>query len=253
MYGENGITGRAAFVKIPFVREWGSWVVFASSALAAIAAASVSMGKVAGSGSATDLIMVLVGMFFLINAKNPLASSIRSGFRHSEHVLWLMIFSLSGALLLLPPVKSAMPFLAVCVVPVATYVVLLRAGKEHHIMAELNGFALLALSAPVVFFIMTGNISWRIYLTVLLFFWAGVFKVRVRIRKNRFYKTVMVLYCIFAVAAYAAADIPVIILLPLIENAVSSLWFREQKLRTTGNIELAKSVLFVLLVWRFWP
>jgi len=240
-------------MRVPLVKEWGSWVVFASSSFAAMAAASVSTGNAAGDGSATDLFMVLAGMFVLINAKNPLASSIRSGFRRPEHVIWLIFFSLAGALLLFPVMKTALPLLMVCAIPAVTYAILLWMGKEHHIMAELNGFALLSLAAPIVFFILTGDVSWRLYVVVLLFFWAGVFKVRVRIRKNSFYKTVMVAYCVLAVAVYAISGIPVIILLPLIENVVSSIRFREQKLRTTGNIELAKSVLFVFLVWRFWP
>ena len=240
-------------MKIPFVKEWGSWVVFASSSLAAAAAAYASGTSTAVSASSSGLFRALAGMFFLINAKNPLASCIRSRFGNAVQAGWLAAFSVLGIFLLFPVLKTAVPLLAVSMIPVATYSLMLWMGKEHHITAELNGFALLALSAPIVYFVLTSEISWRIYIAVLIFFWAGVFKVRVRIRKSRFYKTVMVIYCLSAAVIYYAAGLPVIIIAPLLENIVSSIRFREQRLQTTGYTELAKSVIFVILLWRFWP
>jgi hypothetical protein len=46
--------------------------------------------------------------------------------------------------------------------------------------------------------------------------------------------------------------VPVIVLLPLIENIWTVLMMREEKLKTTGYIELIKSVIFVILLSFNW-
>jgi len=130
---------------------------------------------------------------------------------------------------------------------VIIYILLLLAGKEHSLIAELIGFALLCISASVIYFLLTGDFSLRLYLMVSLFFSAGVFKVRVRIKRDINYRIMMILYCLMVFMIFMYLDIPTIILLPLLENLLTALWIREEKLSTTGQIELFKGVAFVFL------
>jgi hypothetical protein len=236
-------------MKIPFVREWGSWVVFIASVSAALIASSAAgpSGRVSGSTAFT-----IAGLTFLINSKNPLTSAIRSGWKKKGHAAWFLFFSISGiALMAHFLVRGIRPFSPFSLLAVS-YAALLLKGKEHSIIAELNGFALLTLTAPVVYFSVTGDLSLRLYAAVFLFFAAGVFKVRVRIRKTLKYRWIMALYCAGAALIYFLLNINLVILLPLIENILSVLFMREEKLRATGYTELTKGVLFLALLALFW-
>ena len=239
-------------MKIPFVKEWGSWAVFVTSWLAALVAGFLDRPLGTGRDFSTLTVLTILGLAFLINSKNPLASVIRSKGKKKEHVRWFLFFSISGLLLLLPflfdGVWKFLPFALLIV----SYAILLSLGKEHHIIAELNGFAMLTLSAPIVYFAVTGEMSLKLYAAVTIFFAAGVFKVRVRIKKSLFYRWVMVLYCTAACVVFYLLNIAVILLLPLIENIMTAIWMREEKLKTTGYTELVKGIVFIILIGLFW-
>ncbi|MDH4028824.1 MAG: hypothetical protein OEU95_08340, partial [Nitrospirota bacterium] len=200
-------------MKVPFVREWGSWVVFVSSWLAAIAAGSSSRHWQAGADIIPQTALTIIGLTLLVNSKNPLASAIRTKGRNREHLLWLLFFVLAGLAFLIPFIIAGMERFSVFSLLVLSYVVLLKSGKEHHLLAELNGFALLTLPAPVVYFMITGVLSLKLYAAVLVFFAAGVFKVKLRIKKSAAYRMVMALYCCAAVIIFYVLNIPVILLL----------------------------------------
>ncbi len=206
-----------------------------------------------------ETVLTIIGLAFLINSKNPLASFFRSSHGPEradagkrEHLLWSLFFTISGALLLLPFLIDGLPVFAVFSLLIFSYALLLYRGKEHHLATELNGFALLTLSAPIVYFAMTGEMSMRLYTAVLIFFAAGVFKVRVRTRKTMKYRQLMILYCAAAVILFLLMDIQVILLLPLVENVWTVLFMREEKLRATGYTELVKALIFVVLIAVFW-
>ena len=239
-------------MKVPFVKEWGSWVVFSASCLAAVITGLMTRLWQADMTLAIKSVLTISGMFLLINSKNPLASIVRTKGEKKEHIVWFVLFSAVGLLLLTPFLISGMKHFSIFSLLVLAYVVLLKVGKEHHILAELNGFALLTLSAPIVYFVVTGEVSLRLYAAVLMFFGAGVFKVKVRLRKTVYSRTVMVLYCILSVIVFGLLNINAIILLPMAENVISSVLMKEEKLRTTGNIELVKSIVFVVLMSLFW-
>lgn len=238
-------------MRIPIVKEWGSWVVFFSSCLAGLITGLKTRPWLNGREFVSVTVLTVLGMAFLINAKNPLASAIRTKGK-KEHVLWLLLFTLTGFVLLLPFLVEGVTAFLIFVILIASYSILLSFGKEHHLATELNGFALLTVAAPAVYFAVTGEMSWRLYLAVTAFFSAGVFKVRLRLRKTLLYRWIMILYSAAVSVVFYSLDIPVIILLPLIENILSAVWMREEKLRTTGNIELAKALLFIILLWLFW-
>ncbi len=48
------------------------------------------------------------------------------------------------------------------------------------------------------------------------------------------------------------AEISAVVLLPLLENLAASVSMREERLRTTGNIELVKGAVFTVLLTIFW-
>jgi len=238
-------------MKIPVVKEWGSWVVFFTSCLAGLITGLQTRPWLEGREFSTLTALTVLGMAFLINAKNPLASAIRSKGK-KEHVTWLLFFTLSGLVLFIPFLAEGAGRFLLFAALIVSYIILLSSGKEHHIATELNGFALLTVAAPAVYFAVTGEMSWKLYLAVTVFFSAGVFKVRLRLRKTPVSRWVMVLYCAAALTIFSLLNISVIILLPLVENIMTAIWLREEKLRTTGNIELAKSIAFLALTGLFW-
>jgi hypothetical protein len=196
--------------------------------------------------------LTITGMALLINSKNPLASVLRAKTDRVEHVRWFLLFSFSGLVLLIPFLIKGAHVFWFCAVPALSYAALLYKGREHNLITEYIGFALLTLSAPVVYFAVTGELSSDLYAAVLLFFGAGVFKVRVRIRKTLMYRWAMVFYCAAALVVYRLLDISVIILLPLLENVVSVIMMREERLRETGYTELIKGIAFIALIALFW-
>ncbi len=239
-------------MKIPIVKEWGSWAVFVSSCLAALMTGLLTSPWETRGNFATGTALTILGLAFFINSKNPLASILRTKGQMKEHLLWFLFFSAAGTALLIPFLIDGFKTFSIFSVLVLIYVILLYKGKEHNLFTELNGFALLTLSAPVVYFSVTGELSLKLYAAVLLFFGAGVFKVRVRIRKTLKYRWIMALYCAAAVIFYYLLNISVIILLPLIENIISVIFMREEKLRTTGYTELIKGIMFIILIGFFW-
>jgi hypothetical protein len=239
-------------MKIPVVKEWGSWAVFFSSSLAALVAGLLTRTCVTERDFPGITLSTVLGLTFLINSKNPLVSALRTGGSKREHVLWFLFFSLSGIVLLIPFLREGAGSFSVFSILVLSYGILLYKGKEHSLFTEFNGFALLTLAAPVIFFTVTGLLSLKLYAAVLIFFGAGVFKVRVRTRKTMKYRRLMALYCALAVILYSILNISVFILIPLIENLVSVIVMREEKLRTTGYTELVKAIMFIILVGFFW-
>jgi hypothetical protein len=177
---------------------------------------------------------------------------LRTGGKDREHLGWFLFFALAGSALLIPFLVD-WPFIVfVSFLLVLSYLVFVLRNKEHYLLAELNGFALLTLSAPIVYFVVTGDISWKLYAAVLIYFAAGVLKVRVKVKKTLPYRVLMVIYCLAAPPFYYCLEIPVVLLLPLLENIVSVILMREERLRTIGNIELIKGAVFLVLAGFFW-
>lgn len=239
-------------MKIPVVKEWGSWAVSGASCLAAVMTGLLKRSPETDQGFIFTTVLTILGLVMLINSKNPLAASLRSKGSKKEHIVWFLVFSITGLISLTPFLIDGIGKFAVFALLAFSYVILLANGKEHHILSELNGFALLTLSAPIVYFVITGEMSLKLYAVIFIYFAAGVFKVRVRIRKTLFFRWLMAIYCLAAIAIYYFLNVPVIILLPLIENIWTVLMMREEKLKTTGYIELTKSVVFVILLSLNW-
>jgi hypothetical protein len=240
-------------MKIPINKEHGSWAVFILSSAAGVTTGLLTRPWLQEREYALVTLLTLLGLALLINSKNPLSSAIRSKDGRGEHLCWFGLFAITGIIFLMPLLIEGFNALLVFSIIILSYVVLLFLGKEHALITEINGFGLLCLSGPIVYFVITGEMSLKLYFAVTVFFTAGVFKVRARLKKTAAYRWLMVLYCMFSfLVFYGALKIPVIVLLPLLENLISMAWLREEKLRTTGNIELIKGVLFTLLLGFYW-
>lgn len=228
-------------MKVPIVKEHGSWVVFVLSSLSAILIAirKYPMEDI----PFTSLILSLTGIAFLINSKKALTIALNGG-----GIYWFLGFSLCGLSMLIPFLYSGITNFLLFIPLVIIYIILLIKGKEHSLISELIGFSLLCLSAPIIYFVLTDDFSIKLYLVIFMFFSAGVFKVRVRLRRTISYRVMMLLYCLMVLISFKYLNVSTIILLPLIENISTSLWIRDEKLKTTGQIELAKGIIFILLL-----
>ena len=239
-------------MKIPVVKEHGSWVVFIFSSIAGIAAGL----RVSPWHMERDFffvpILTIIGLIFLINSKAPLASALKTKAGRNRHFLWFAFFSVSGTLLLIPFLYDGLKTFIVFLPLVLSYVVLLSLEMEHNLFVELLGFAILALSAPMVYFAVTGEMSYKLYLAVFIYFAGGIFKVRMRIKKDLAYRWLTGFYCAVSLPVFFLLNMPLVILVPFAENIASAVRMRDEKLRTTGNIELVKGLIFTALLFFFW-
>jgi hypothetical protein len=143
--------------------------------------------------------------------------------------------------------RGTTELLPLLVVPVL-YIAANIGFGEHFVLTEVLGFALLALASLFSHYTVTGVLDYRLYLALIVFFGAGVFKVRVQLRKRGVDRAVSVAYLLLAVVLYALFEIPVVLLLPLVDNLVFSIAPYQVRLKTLGWIEVAKSPLFLLLL-----
>ncbi len=239
-------------MSIPFVKEWGSWVVFVSSWIAALITGLSMRPWLTGREFILNTFLCISGLTLLINSKNPLVSVVRTKGGDREQLKWLFFFGLTGTALLIPFMVTGPGRFLLFSLLILSYLLMLSSGKEHHILAELNGFALITLPAPIVYFVITGEMSLKLYIAVFMFFAAGVFKVKVRIKKTAAYRLFMGLYVFIVAIVFSFLEIPLVLIIPLIENIITVLWLREERLKTTGYIELTKGVLFLMLLGFFW-
>ena len=188
----------------------------------------------------------------MVNSKRPLTSLLRRDDNRREDLIWFLIFGLSGLALLMPFVQDGLKTFIIFSPLLIFYFIYLYHGREHDLAAEFLGFALLTLSAPVIYFVLTGTLSFRLYLVVFVFFAAGILKVRTSMKKTSLYRSSMIIYCAVSPVLFIMLSVSPYLLLPLSENVISSVMNREERLRTVGNIELVKGVIFVLLLLLYW-
>ncbi len=239
-------------MSIPFVKEWGSWVVFVSSWIAALITGLAIRPWLTGREFILNTFLTILGLTLLINSKNPLVAVIRTKGENVEQLKWLLFFVIAGTSLLIPFIADGLGKFLIFSFLILSYMLMLSIGKEHHVLAELNGFALITLPAPIIYYVVTGEMSIKLYVAVFMFFAAGVFKVKVRIRKTADYRLFMGLYVSIVTIVYYFYKIPIILLVPLLENIISILWMREEALKTTGYIELTKGIMFLVLLGLYW-
>jgi hypothetical protein len=96
-------------MKIPIVKEYGSWAVFIFSCVAGLITGLLTRPWQTGKDFSMDTLLTILGLMLLINSKNPLSSALRTKSestrtegQRKEDLLWFMFFSLVGVVLLIP-------------------------------------------------------------------------------------------------------------------------------------------------------
>jgi hypothetical protein len=225
------------------LKEYGSWGVMALSFLT---------GVLVSDGFSLKVLPSFAAICLLINSKQALTLWWRAKPASGRHMAAFFIQAGPASVILLSLVgESVTKFLPYAGVPIA-YIMLNRYAGEHAIYTEVAGFALLAMAAPLAKFSCTGQFDPRLYIAVAVFFCAGVFKVRVQLRKGMWERSAMGLYLVFAAAAYYAIKAPFPALVPLLDNLIFAVTLYKIKLRAAGWTEVFKGVNFLILMSIFY-
>lgn len=221
-----------------FLKEYGSWSVLIVAFLTGL---GVSRGF---SWSALPLFLALG---FLINSKQAFMKWSRGTAGRMPLAAFLGQAALGGAILIVL-FRKDLPLLLPLLVFPAAYLASSKLRGEHFIVTELLGFALLSLAAVLAKFLIVQGVDVRLFVAAALYFTAGVFKVKSLLLKKARDRVLTFLHVLFAAYAYHRFHIAIIILLPLADNLVVAAAPYRVKLRTTGWVEVAKSLLFLVLM-----
>ena len=217
------------------LKEYGSWSVLTVSYV-------IGLG-VSGSFN-WFTVPVFLALGLLINSKQAFTKLIgRTGGRIS---LLLFVGQLCIAAIILFAVfdRDIPRLLPLLIFPVA-YLLMSAVAGEHFILTEVLGFALLSLSAVLAKFLITGGLDARLFAGVVLYFIAGIFKIKAVLRKKAPDRIMAIVVVLLAALAYQGMHLRIIILLPLLDNLLAAAALYRVKLQTTGWIEVAKSLLFL--------
>ena len=206
-------------------------------------------GLVVSNRVAPGSVAVFMAIALYINSKQAFVFWMRRRAGNPSRSLAVFLLQVLAATMLLLPVlgKALASLMPYALVPFA-YLLCLKFLGEHSIITEISGFVLLSLSSLVAKLTATGVIDTALFTAVAVFFTAGVFRVRVQLKKDMRQRILMVIYVGFAVVTYRLLYIPVLVLLPLIDNLVFSITLYRLKLRGTGWMEVMKGTAFLLLM-----
>ncbi len=225
------------FARGYFLREYGSWSVLIIAFLT---------GLIASRGLTWQAVPVFLALCLLINSKQAFTKWIREkGIRPALIFLGQLVVA---AVILIAVFGGDVPQLLPLLVFPAAYLLMNRFAGEHFILTEVLGFALISLAAVLAKFSVTGGVDVRLFVAVAFYFAAGVFKVKTLLFKKTHNRVLMILYVALAAFVYRGFHISLIILLPLADNLVAAALLYKVKLRTTGWIEVIKSLLFFVLI-----
>ena len=225
-------------MKSYFLKEYGSWSVLLVAYIA---------GLFAGGRLTPEAFPVLIALAMLVNSKQAFTLWLRQ--RRDTQSLTVFLGQVAFATLLLLYVfhGGVAPLLPLLIIP-AAYLAVNRIAGEHALATEVLGFLLLSLAAPIAKYAVSLSLDYRLFIAVAVFFCVGVFKIRVQLRKTDRDRIVSATAVAAGVVIYLAAKLPLILLLPLADNLLFSAVPYQVKLKTTGWIEVAKSVVFLVLI-----
>jgi hypothetical protein len=221
-----------------FLKEYGSWSVLSIAFIT---------GLIASRGFVWQVVPVFLALGLLVNSKQAYTKWMRGKGDRVALVVFLGHLALATAILL-AVFREAIPLLLPLLIFPAAYLFMNRFAGEHHILTEVLGFALISLAAVLAKCAVTGGVDVRLFVAVAFYFTAGVFKVKTLLLKKTRDRVLTVLYCVLAVFVYRGYHVSLIILLPLMDNIVAAALLYKVKLQTTGWIEVAKSILFLILM-----
>jgi len=224
------------------LKEYGSWSVLVISFL---------IGLGVSRSFPWQAVPLFIALALLINSKQAYATWVRRSGPSRALPVFLAQTGAAAVILLAVYGRGVPQLLPLLVVP-AAYLLANRLAGEHFVLTELLGFSLLSLAAVLAKFLVVEGVDVRLYVAVALYFTAGVFKVKAVLLRRTGYRILTVLYVFFAAYAYRRFQISLLVLLPLAENIVTAITLYKVRLRATGWIEMAKSLLFLgLMVWLF--
>ncbi len=221
-----------------FLKEYGSWSVLIIAFLT---------GVVASRGFAWRVIPVFLALGLIINSKLSFTKWIRGKGEWSSLFIFVGHLSVAAIIFILIFGSDIPTLLPLLIFPMA-YVLMNRFAGEHFILTEILGFALISLAAVLAKFTVVGGLDVRLFLGVAFYFTAGIFKIKAMLLKKTVDRVMTALYALLAAYVYRRMFIPLIILLPVLENVIAAVTLYKVKLKTTGLIELAKSILFFILM-----
>lgn len=224
-------------LKSYFLKEYGAWSVLITSYL---------IGLGVSRAFSWQAIPVFLALGLLINSKPAFAKWNRETDDTQSLVIFLVQIVAAGAILLAVFGSDVVTLLPLLIFPLC-YLAMTKLAGEHFILTELLGFVLISLAAVLAKFLLTGGVDVRLLAGVAFYFMAGVFKVKALLLKKPSDRILAALSVVFAALVYRGMHIPMIILLPLVDNLVVAAVPYKVKLQTTGWIEVAKSVAVLAL------
>ncbi len=220
-----------------FLKEYGAWSVLIVSYL-------IGVGV---SHSFSWLVFPLfLALALLINAKQAYMKWVRQSDGGRALAVFLGQIVISGILFLAIFGSDIITLLPLLIFP-AVYLLLNKLVGEHFILTELMGFVLISLAAVLAKFLLVRGLDVRLFVGMAFYFTAGVFKVKTLLLKKTKDRIFMVLHALLSALAYRGMHIPLIILLPFVDNVIVAATLYRVKLQTTGWIEVVKSLVFLLL------
>jgi YwiC-like protein len=225
-----------------FLKEYGSWSVLIISYLAGLGVSRTFSWAV---------IPLFIALCFLINSKQAFTKWIR---RNEGSKAFSVFFGqiVAASVVLISIFGNEVTMLLPLLIFPAAYLLSIRLAGEHAATTELLGFSLLSLAAVLPKYLLTGGLDVRLFLGVVFYFTAGVFKIKALLLKKASYRILTVLFVFISLFVYRRMYIPAIILLPLIDNLVAAATLYRVRLKTTGWIELAKSLAFLALFLHYY-
>lgn len=224
-------------VKGYFLKEYGSWSVLIIASL---------LGVGVSRAFSWTVVPLFTALGLLINSKQAFTKWNRHIEGTTSRTVFLIQISVAAIILVFLFGSGVTMLLPMLVFP-AAYLLSNRFAGEHTVLTEVLGFVLLSLAAVLMKYLLTGGIDVRLFLGVALYFSAGVFKIKALLLKKTIYRVMTVLFILVSLYIYHRMYIPMIILLPLVDNLIAAATLYKVRLKTTGWIELAKSSVFLVL------
>ena len=220
------------------LKEYGSWSVLTVAFLVGLGVSRAFPWRA---------VPLYAALGLLINSKQAYMKWTRQPSVRKHLGVFLLQIAAASLVLLSLFAGNLLLVLPLLIVP-AAYLLMNRFAGEHHILTELLGFALLSLAAVLARFLVVEGVDVRLFVATALYFTAGVFKVKAVLFKKTRDRVLTVLYVLFALYAYQRFHVASVVLLPLAENIVMAVTLYKVRLQTTGWIEVAKSLAFLVLM-----
>lgn len=225
-----------------FLKEYGSWSVLIVAYLIGIGVSRAFNWKLAP---------LFLALGLLINSKQAFSKWSRRRDDKLSLAVFLAQIAVAAAIFIVIFGGDIHLLLPLLIFP-AAYLLSNKIAGEHFILTELLGFSLISLAAVLAKFLLTGGLDVRLFLGVALYFTAGVFKVKTLLLRKTKDRVLGVIYIVVSVYIYHRMHIPLMILLPLVDNLVVAARPYKVKLKTTGWIEVAKSLALLVLFILFY-